>query len=87
MFDRKQSQLDTGWGSYAVILLLSPLVSLTTAKFKGVSERCFVVALFFFPALYVYPNILSAEACFEAALKLVVLHYANVLSVQRQWAM
>ena len=38
--------LGTGWGSYAVILLVSPLVSLTIAKFNGVSVHCFVVAHF-----------------------------------------
>ena len=43
-----------GRGSYAVILLVSSLGSLTIAKFNGVSVRCFVVALFFFAALYVY---------------------------------
>ena len=52
MLDRKQSELGTGRGSYAVILLVSPLGSLTIAKFKGVSVHCFVVALF--SALYVY---------------------------------
>ena len=38
--------------SYAIILLVSPLVSLSIAKFNGMSERCLVVALF--SALYVY---------------------------------
>ena len=47
MLDRKQSELGAGQGSYAVILLVSPLVSLTIAKFNGLSERClFFVALF-----------------------------------------
>ena len=47
MLDSKQSELGTGQGSYAVILLVSPLVSLTIAKFNGLSERClFFVALF-----------------------------------------
>ena len=36
----------TGGGSYAVILLVSSLGSLTIAKFNGVSVHCFVVALF-----------------------------------------
>ena len=36
----------TGWGSYAVILLVLPLESLTIAKFNGVSVHCFVVAFF-----------------------------------------
>ena len=35
-----------GGGSYAVILLVSLLVSLTIAKFITLNERCFVVALF-----------------------------------------
>ena len=39
-------------GSYAVILLVSPLGSLTIAKFDSVNERCFVVA--HFSALYEY---------------------------------
>ena len=43
MLDCKQSELGTGWGSYAVVLLVSPL---TIAKCNGLSERCFVVALF-----------------------------------------
>ena len=51
MLDRKQSELGTGQGSYVVILLVSPLGSLTIAKFNGVSLHCFVVALF--SALYI----------------------------------
>ena len=47
MLDRKQSELGTGRGNYAVILLVSPLGSLTIAKFNGVSVHCSVVALFF----------------------------------------
>ena len=46
MLDHKQSELGTGRGSYAVILLVLPLGSLTIAKFNGVSVHCFVVALF-----------------------------------------
>ena len=42
-------ELGTGRGSYTVALLVSPLVSLTIAKFVGLS---FVVALF--SALYVH---------------------------------
>ena len=38
--------------SYAVVLLVSPLVSLTIAKFNGLSVHCSVVA--HFSALYVY---------------------------------
>ena len=45
-------ELGTGQGSYAVALLVSPLVTLMIAKFVGLSESCFVEA-FFFPALYV----------------------------------
>ena len=52
MLDRKQSELGTAGGSYAVILLLLPLVSLTIAKFNGLSVYCSVVA--HFSALYVY---------------------------------
>ena len=40
-----------GGGSYAVILLVLPLGSLTIAKFNSMSELCFVVVLF--SALYV----------------------------------
>lgn len=36
----------TRQGSYAVILLVPLLGSLTIAKFNGVSVHCFVVALF-----------------------------------------
>ena len=42
MLDREQSELGTGWGSYAVILLVSLLI----AKFNGMSVHCYVVALF-----------------------------------------
>ena len=52
MLDRKQSELGTGLGSYAVILLVSLLVSLMIAKFNGSSVHCSVVANF--SALYVY---------------------------------
>ena len=41
----KQSELGTGWGSYAVALLVSLLISLMIAKFIGLRERCFVLAL------------------------------------------
>ena len=41
-----------GGGSYAVILLVSPLVSLMIAKFNGLSVHCSVVA--HLSALYVY---------------------------------
>ena len=53
--DHKQSKLGTERDSYTVTLLILPLVLLTIAKFNGLSECCFVVALF--TALYVY--------CFE----------------------
>ena len=52
MLDRKQAELGTGRGNYAVILLVSPLGSLTIAKFNGLNVHCFVVA--HFSALYVY---------------------------------
>ena len=48
----KKSELGRGPGSYAVILLVSPLGSVTIAYFNRVSVHCFVVALF--SALYVY---------------------------------
>ena len=38
--DHKQSELGTGCGSYAVVLLVSLLVSLMIAKFIGLRERC-----------------------------------------------
>ena len=46
MPDHKQSELGIERGSYAIVLLASPLVSLTISKFISVSEHCFVVALF-----------------------------------------
>ena len=46
MLYHKQSETLTGRSSYAVILLVSPLGSLTIAKLNGVSVHCFVVALF-----------------------------------------
>ena len=46
MLNLTQSEILTGRGSYAVILLVLPLESLTIAKFNGVSVYCFVVALF-----------------------------------------
>ena len=55
MLDRKQSELGAGWGSYAVILLVSSLGSLTIAKFNGLNVHCFVVA--HFSALYVYRSV------------------------------
>ena len=45
-------ELDTGRGSYTVVLVVSPLVSLMIAKFIGLIECSFVAALF--SALYVY---------------------------------
>ena len=44
--DRKQSDLGTGRGSYTVVLVVSPLVSLMIAKFIGLSE-CLLWQLFF----------------------------------------
>ena len=52
VLDRKQDELGAGWGSYAVILLVSSLGSLTITKFNGLNVHCFVVA--HFSALYVY---------------------------------
>ena len=52
MLDRKQSDLCTGRGSYAVILLVSPLGSLTIAKFNGMSVHCFVVHVALFSVYY-----------------------------------
>ena len=52
MLDRKQDELGAGWGSYAVILLVSLLGSLTITKFNGLNVYCFLVA--HFSALYVY---------------------------------
>ena len=43
----KQSELGIGQGSYAVVLLVSPLVLLTIGKFISLNEHCFVTALFF----------------------------------------
>ena len=37
-----------GGGSHAIILLVSPLVSLTIAKFSGLNVHCFCSSLFSF---------------------------------------
>ena len=52
VLSHKQSEILTGQGSYAIVLLVSPLGSLTIAKCNGVSVYCSVVA--HFSALYVY---------------------------------
>ena len=52
MLNCKQSEILTGRGSYAVILLVSPLESLTIAKFNSVSVHCFVVRSFFLLCTY-----------------------------------
>ena len=52
VLDHKQSELGTGLSSYAVVLLVLPLVSLTIAKFTTVSEHYFVIA--YLLALYIY---------------------------------
>ena len=52
VLDCKQSELGIGQVSYAVVLLVSPLVLLTIGKFTSLSERCFVIAPF--SAFYVY---------------------------------
>ena len=54
MLECKQSELGTGRGSYTIILLVSPLGSLTVAKFNDVSVHCFVVALFSALCLYYF---------------------------------
>ena len=66
VLDRKQSELGTGRGSYAVILLVSPLGSLTIAKFNGMSVHCFVVAHFSCPYIYIF---LRINKCYDAAIK------------------
>ena len=50
VLDCKLIKLGTEHGSYTVVLLVLPLVSLTIAKFLGLSEHWFVAA--FFSALY-----------------------------------
>ena len=52
MLNCELSEIPTGRGSYAVILLVSLLGSLKIVQFNGVSVHCFVVA--HFSALYVY---------------------------------
>ena len=47
MLDHKQSELGTGWGSYATVLVAVGMI----AKFISLIERCFVAAIFF-SALY-----------------------------------
>ena len=72
VLDRKQSELGTGQGSYAVILLVSPLVSLTIAKFNGVSEHCFVVAQ------------LCAYTTFEYLVRILLnIIYINITNLQK----
>ena len=46
VIDSKQNELDTEKGSYTVVLSVSPLVSLTIAKFISLNKHRFVVALF-----------------------------------------
>ena len=46
MLNRKQSELGTEQRSYTIILLVSLLGSLMSAKLNGVDVHCFVVALF-----------------------------------------
>ena len=66
MLNRKQSEILTGQGSYAVILLVLLLGSLKIAKFSGVSVHCNFSS--FFSALYVYyfriscPYIISRDS-------------------------
>ena len=43
----KQSELGTGRGSYALAILVSPLVSVMIAKLTNLSDHCFVIALYF----------------------------------------
>ena len=45
MLDHKQSEIGTGQGSYAIVLVVAPLVSLAIAKFISLSEHCFVAAI------------------------------------------
>ena len=53
VLDCKLMKLGTGQGSHTVVLVILPFpVSLTIAKFLGLSEQWFVAA--FFSALYVY---------------------------------
>ena len=47
MLNRKQSEILTGQGSYAVILLVLLLGSLKIAKFSGVSVHCNFSSFFF----------------------------------------
>ena len=61
MLDRKQSELGAGWGSYAVIFLVSSLGSLTITKFNGLTVHC---CSSFFSFVRILPsNILSVYYC------------------------
>jgi len=58
MLDSEQSK-GTGLGSYVVVLLVLPLVSFMIAKFTGMSEHCFVIAIQFSFMHILLSNILS----------------------------
>ena len=55
----KQSELGTGQGSYALVVLVSPLVSVMIAKLTSLSEHCFVIVLYFSCIRILLLNILS----------------------------
>ena len=61
ILDHKQSELGIGLSSYAVVLLVLPLVSLMTAKFTSLSECCFIIIIaYFFSFVHILlSNILS----------------------------
>ena len=46
VLDLEQSELGAGWGSYAVILLVSSLGSVTIAKFNGLNVHCLLWLIF-----------------------------------------
>lgn len=68
----------TGQGSYAVILLVPLLGSLTIAKFNSMSVHCFVVALFQLCTYILLSNILSIYYCtWTVYVKVTILRKYN----------
>ena len=73
VLDHKQSELGTGLSSYAVALLVLPLVSLTIATFNSLSEHYFVIA--YLLALYIYYFRISCPhtiSCGQAIVKMAM---------------
>ena len=72
VLDRKQSELGTGWGSYATVLVAIGMI----AKFISLIERCFVAAIFFFSFVHrLCLNILSK--CYSAWTSYQILEWCK----------